>query len=51
VLNRDPASPRTSKDVHVFHDILASLGGSSERDLVTLKTAGYEVIEAETLAP
>jgi hypothetical protein len=26
VLNQDPASPRTSKDVDMFHDTIASLG-------------------------
>ncbi len=46
VLNQDPASPRTSKDVDVFHDTIASLGESCDRDFATLKTAGYEVIEA-----
>ena len=42
VLNQDPASPRTSKDVDVFHDTIASLGESSDRDFATLKAAIYE---------
>jgi len=43
VLNRDPASLRTSKDVDVFHDTVESLALSVERDLETLRQAGYQV--------
>jgi len=45
VLNQDPASPRTSKDVDVFHDTIESLAESADRDFATLRAAGYEVIE------
>ena len=45
VLNQPPASPRTSKDVDVFHDTMESLAQSAERDLATLRTTGFEVIE------
>lgn len=46
VLNRDPASPRTSRDVDVFHDTLESLSESVDRDFATLRAGGFEVIEA-----
>jgi hypothetical protein len=46
VLNQDPASPRTSKDVDVFHDTVESLAESADRDFATLQAAGFEVIEA-----
>jgi hypothetical protein len=46
VLNQNPASPRTSKDVDVFHDTIESLAQSADRDIVTLRGAGFEVIEA-----
>jgi hypothetical protein len=46
VLNQNPASPRTSKDVDVFHDTIESLAHSADRDIVTLRTTGFEVIEA-----
>ena len=46
VLNQDPASPRTSKDVDLFHDTIESLAESADRDFATLKAAGYEAIEA-----
>lgn len=46
VLNQDPASPRTSKDVDVFHDTLESLDESAERDIATLRAAGHEVTVA-----
>jgi hypothetical protein len=45
VLNQAPASPRTSKDVDVFHDSMESLAESADRDSATLKTAGFEVVE------
>lgn len=43
VLHRDEQSPRSSLDVDVFHDTVESLAHSSERDVSTLRTAGYEV--------
>ncbi|MBI3880308.1 MAG: nucleotidyl transferase AbiEii/AbiGii toxin family protein [Verrucomicrobia bacterium] len=43
VLNQHPASPRTSKDIDVFHDTLESLAESAERDSATLRSAGCEV--------
>ena len=43
VLNQHPGSPRTSKDVDLFHDTLESLAESSDRDFATLHAAGYEV--------
>lgn len=46
VLNLDPASLRTSKDVDVFHDTMKSLNESVDRDQATLRAAGYEIIEA-----
>lgn len=45
VLNQDPASPRISKDVDVFHDTIESLAQSADRDIATLETNGFEVIE------
>jgi hypothetical protein len=46
VLNQNPASPRTSKDVDVFHDTIESLAKSADLDFATLRAAGFEVIEA-----
>jgi hypothetical protein len=46
VLNQTPASPRTSRDVDIFHDTKESLAQSADRDIATLKTNGFEVIEA-----
>ena len=46
VLNQNPNSPRTSKDLDVFHDTVESLCESVERDFATLKSSGMEVIEA-----
>jgi hypothetical protein len=46
VLNQNSASPRTSKDVDVFHDTIESLSQSADRDISTLRTNGFEVIEA-----
>ena len=43
VLNLNPASPRASKDVDVFHDTIESLGQSADRDIATLKAAGFKV--------
>ena len=45
VLNQNPASPRTSKDVDVFHDTIESLVQSADRDIATLRTTGFEVVE------
>ena len=45
VLNQNAASPRTSKDVDVFHDTIESLARSADRDIATLRTSGFEVIE------
>src|SRR5580658_9943621 len=45
VLNQNPASPRTSKDVDLFHDTIESLAQSADRDVATLRTSGFEVIE------
>lgn len=46
VLNKSPASPRISKDIDVFHDTIESLGQSADRDIATLREAGFEVEEA-----
>jgi len=46
VLNQSPSSPRTSKDVDVFHDTIESLAQSADRDITTLRTSGFQVIEA-----
>ena len=46
VLNQDPASPRPFKDVDVFHDTAESLAQSADRDITTLRTSGFQVIEA-----
>jgi hypothetical protein len=45
VLNQEPASPRTSKDVDVFHDTIESVAHSADRDIATLRTAGFEAVE------
>jgi hypothetical protein len=45
VLNQNPASPCTSKDVDLFHDPIESLARSADLDVATLRTAGFEVIE------
>ncbi|MBL9127505.1 MAG: hypothetical protein JNL97_07660 [Verrucomicrobiales bacterium] len=45
VLNRDAASPRTSRDVDVFHDTVDSLMAAVDRDFATLRAAGFEVTE------
>lgn len=41
LLNRDPASPRTSRDVDVFHDTLESLTESVDRDRVYRRSDNY----------
>lgn len=43
VLNQPPSSPRTSKDVDIFHDTTESLVQSADRDFATLRQAGYAV--------
>ena len=43
VLHQSPDSPRSSRDVDLFHDTVESLGLSAERDIATLRDAGYEV--------
>jgi hypothetical protein len=45
VLNQSTASPRTSKDVDIFHDTLESVSQSADHDIATLKAAGFEVEE------
>jgi hypothetical protein len=45
VLNQSADSPRTSRDVDVFHDAIATLNLSADRDIATLRTSGYEVVE------
>ncbi|HZQ46350.1 MAG TPA: nucleotidyl transferase AbiEii/AbiGii toxin family protein [Verrucomicrobiae bacterium] len=46
VLNQNPASPRTSRDVDFFHDTVDSLARSTECDIELLRANGFEVIEA-----
>ncbi len=46
VLNQNPSSPRTSKDVDVFHDTIESVVKSADRDIATLRANGFEVLEA-----
>lgn len=46
VINQVPGSPRTSKDVDVFHDSVECLAAAAERDFATLEAAGYGVVEA-----
>ncbi len=43
VLHQSPGSPRTSKDVDYFHDTIESLSSSAQRDVATLRAAGYEI--------
>jgi hypothetical protein len=43
VLHQSADSPRSSKDVDYFHDTLASLSSSVERDVVALRAANFEV--------
>lgn len=50
VLNQHAASPRTSKDVDVFHDTIDSLGQSADRDIATLKAAGFKDLHLGALA-
>ncbi|PWU17125.1 MAG: hypothetical protein C5B50_11870 [Verrucomicrobia bacterium] len=43
VLHQSSDSPRASKDVDYFHDTVESLGASVQRDVASLREAGYEV--------
>jgi hypothetical protein len=45
VLNQAPDSPRTSRDVDLFHDHVESVARSAEQDVATLRQAGYSVDE------
>lgn len=47
VLNQNPASPRTSRDVDVFHDTTESLAASSALDIATLRASGFDVTEPD----
>lgn len=42
VLHQSPDSPRSSKDVDYFHDTIESLSASAQRDVATLRAAGYQ---------
>ncbi len=46
VLNQNAASPRTSRDIDLFHDTIESLVQSADRDIATLRAAGFEVQDA-----
>jgi len=48
VLNATNESARFSKDFDFFHDGVEALAASSERDVATLRAAGYEVIPDES---
>ena len=48
VLNAAPDSARFSKDFDFFHDGVEALAAASERDVATLRAAGYEVIPDES---
>ena len=50
VLNQSPDSPRTSLDIDIFHDAEAQLATSVDRDLATLRAAGYAVEEGRKMA-
>jgi hypothetical protein len=43
VLHQGPASPRSSRDVDIFHDTTESLARSVEQDVLALQRAGYQV--------
>lgn len=43
VLHQSPDSPRSSRDVDIFHDTTESLADSVKRDVATLLAAGFEV--------
>jgi hypothetical protein len=44
VLNKDPRSPRYSKDIDVSHDIAESVTRSAEADVELLTSQGFEVM-------
>jgi hypothetical protein len=44
VLHQSSESPRTSRDVDVFHDTAESLAASAPRDIAALRATGYEVV-------
>lgn len=48
VLNASPESPRFSKDFDFFHDAIEALAIASERDVASLRAAGYEVVPNES---
>ena len=50
VLNQSPDSPRTSLDIDIFHDAETQLAASVDRDLETLRGAGYAVEEGRKMA-
>jgi len=43
VLHQSPDSPRSSRDVDIFHDTVESLADAVKRDVATLRSAGFEV--------
>ncbi len=43
VLHQSAESPRTSRDVDVFHDTTESLADAATRDAATLQAAGYSI--------
>ncbi len=43
VLHQAPDSPRSSRDVDIFHDTTESLAQSAEKDVEALRAAGFEV--------
>lgn len=43
VLNQSPDSPRTSRDIDVFHDTSAALEAAAQTDQAALKASGFEV--------
>ena len=49
VLNQSPDSPRSSLDIDIFHDAEAQLAASVDRDLETLRGAGYAVEEGRRM--
>lgn len=42
-LHRDPASPRYSEDIDVFHDAAEIVAGNAEQDAAALQAAGFAV--------
>lgn len=49
VLHRDPASPRASADVDIFHETTAAVNDACGRDVRALTDAGYKVEMVLTL--